>query len=218
MSNSIVSQIPKNLLFRYRFPCLESEEQWSTKLELPPSHRLPCFSVLEGGDHFADVRMGWRTDGLLVHVTVSGKKQSVWCRETQLLESDGLQIWVDTRDTQNIHRASKFCHWFVLTPNGGGSNKEKPVASMLKINRSKDDPPTINRLKVSIASQVTKTGYTLRAFIPSGCLNGWDTDEHTNMGFFYAVVDRELGWQTLATGPEMPIAEDPSLWCTAQLR
>ena len=91
-------------------------------------------------------------------------------------------------------------------------------ASMLKINRSKNDPPTINRFKVSIASEVTQTGYCIRAFIPSGCLNGWDTDEHTNLGFFYAVVDRELGWQTLATGPEMPIAEDPSLWCTTQLR
>jgi len=31
------------------------------------------------------------------------------------------------------------------------------------------------------------------------------------------VNDRELGWQTLAMGPELPIMEDPSLWQTLHL-
>ncbi len=218
MNQSIASQIPKNLLFHYRFPCVETEIDWSDDFELPPRYRVPCFSILENNAHFGDLRIGWRPEGLLVWAKVTGKKQSTWCRQTQMLESDGLQLWIDTRDTQNIHRASKFCHWFVLTPGGEGAKHEKPVASMLKINRSKDHSPTINRQKVKIASRFDKTGYELRAMIPGATLNGWDTDEHRNLGFYYALVDRELGWQTLAAGPELPIAEDPSLWCTMQLR
>ena len=31
------------------------------------------------------------------------------------------------------------------------------------------------------------------------------------------VNDSELGYQTLALGPDMPIEEDPSLWHTLQL-
>jgi hypothetical protein len=30
-------------------------------------------------------------------------------------------------------------------------------------------------------------------------------------------MDRELGWQTLAIGPELPMAEDPSLWQSLHL-
>ena len=139
------------------------------------------------------------------------------CIRDRLLDSDGIQIWVDTRDTHNVHRASKFCHWFVLLPIGGGVDGKKPNASMLKINRSKDDSPTINRHKIEVASKVTKTGYQIKAFIPGKALNGWDANEHRLIGFNFVAVDRELGQQTLAIGPELPISEDPSLWQTLEL-
>jgi hypothetical protein len=46
---------------------------------------------------------------------------------------------------------------------------------------------------------------------------GFDTEEHSRLGFSYAIVDRELGWQTFSVGPEFPIQEDPSLWGTLEL-
>ena len=88
---------------------------------------------------------------------------------------------------------------------------------MLKINRSKDDSPTINRVKFEVDSKITKGGYRLTSFIPGKALNGWDTADHRQIGFSYAVVDREMGWQTLAIGPELPIMEDPSLWQSLHL-
>lgn len=217
MSNSIVSQVPKNLLFQYRIICKKFAGKPKGKFELSEAYQLPYFGSFENQAHFADVRVGWSEDGIFVSAEVRGKEQSLWCRETQLLDSDGLQIWIDTRDTHNVHRASKFCHWFLLMPSGGGDRNENPMASMLKINRSKDDSPTINRIKIEVKAKITKTGYQLSAFIPGKGLNGWDTVEHRHIGFSYAVVDRELGWQTLAIGPEMPIMEDPSLWHTLQL-
>jgi hypothetical protein len=171
---------------------------------------------LDQASQFADIRLAWNSKGLFVWVRTKGKRQSVWCRNTQILESDSLQLWIDTRDTHDIHRASKFCHWIVLMPQGGVP-KDKPLATMLKINRAKEDSPSINQVPILISSDVKKNGYTISAFIPSACLNGWNPDEHPNIGFSYAVVDRELGWQTLSCGPEFPISEDPSLWNTLQL-
>ena len=102
----------------------------------------------------------------------------------------------------------------MLMPAGGGAQKQKPIATMLKINRAKEDSPSINQVPIKIASDVRKSGYTISAFIPAACLHGWNPDEHRSIGFSYAVVDRELGWQTLSIGPELPISEDPSLWST----
>jgi hypothetical protein len=217
MSNSIVSQVPKNLLFQYRIACKKFLGKPGGEIELTEAFRLPNFGAFEGQVDFADMRVGWSEEGLFFRLEVNKKEQSLWCRETQLLDSDGLQIWIDTRDVHSVHRASKFCHWFVLLPSGGGIQNESPMASMLKINRSRDDSPTINRFKIDVKAKITKQGYCLAAFIPGKALHGWNTDDHEFVGFNYAVNDRELGWQTLAVGPELPITEDPSLWQTLHL-
>lgn len=217
MSNSIVAQVPKNLLFQYRIPCRRYTGDPKQRLSLDESYQLPHLGGFERQTPFADLRLAWDPQGIWIWMQVQGKKQSLWCRQTELLESDGLQIWIDTRNTHNVHRATKFCHWFVLLPAGGGKQNEAAVSAMLKINRSREDSPTINRQRVMISSQVLKNGYQLEAFIPGKTLHGWDTDEHQQLGFNYAVTDRELGWQTLAMGPELPIQEDPSLWQTLRL-
>jgi hypothetical protein len=37
------------------------------------------------------------------------------------------------------------------------------------------------------------------------------------MSFYYAVTDRELGYQSLTLSDQFPVAEDPSLWGEAAL-
>jgi hypothetical protein len=217
MSNSIVGQVPKNLLFRYRVSCKKFAGDQKSKFKLPKQNQLPHFGQFEQQANYGDVRVGWDAEGIYISAEITGKQQSLWCRETQLLDSDGIQVWIDTRDTHNVHRASKFCHWFLLLPTGGGAKNDQPIGSTLKINRSKEDSPAINRFKVEIDSKVTKTGYRLTAFIPGKCLNGWDAAEHRNIGFNYGIIDRELGWQSFAIGPELPVSEDPSLWQTLAL-
>ena len=217
MSNSIVSKVSKNLLFRYRVACKKFAGDQKSKFQLPKENGFPDLGEFENRNSYGDVRVGWDEEGIYLSAEVTGKRQSLWCRETQLLDSDSIQVWIDTRDTHNVHRASKFCHWFLLLPTGGGPTNDRPIASMLKINRSKEDSPAINRFKVEIDSKVTKDGYRLTAFIPGKCLNGWDASDNRNLGFNYAIVDRELGWQSLAIGPELPMTEDPSLWQTLQL-
>ena len=67
-------------------------------------------SFPEWGDSpYADLRLGWSEQGIAINVTVRGKQQAPWCRDSRIDESDGVQIWIDTRNTQNIHRAGRFC-------------------------------------------------------------------------------------------------------------
>lgn len=218
MSNSIVAQVPKNLLFRYRVSCQRYDGKFNSKFKLGPTYKLPHLGEFERQRTFVDFHVGWSPDGLFFDITIRDKTQSLWCRQNELLESDGIRIWIDTRDTHNVHRASKFCHWFVWLPTGGGPQSDSPVSTMLKINRSGEDSPTINRHPVDLSSKKTKDGYRVTAFMPGKALHGWGTDDHQNLGFNYAVLDRELGWQTLAVGPELPIREDPSLWQTLSLK
>ena len=86
--------------------------------------------------------MAWSAAGLVWQVTVDGKTQPPWCRDSRLEDSDGLQVWVDTRATLNVHRASRFCHRFMFLPRGGGSGGRsadgRPVAHQP---RPRERPP-----------------------------------------------------------------------------
>lgn len=219
LTNNDERLIPPTMLYRFAMPCQKLTNKWNAKtgVKLGDEHILPPMAALDGRMTFADVRAAWSEDGLFFNVDLSNKQQSVWCRETQLVESDGFQIWIDTRDTHNVHRATRFCHWFLFLPTGGGSKRDQPIATMLRINRAKDDPKTINQVKPQLIAKLKHGGYQLKVHIPSRAMSGWDTEEHSKIGFNYAVIDRELGWQTLAVGPEFPISEDPSLWQTLEL-
>ncbi len=211
--------IPPTMLYRFAADCHAVSADWNrdSGIALGDECRLPVFSELDDQAPFADVRAGWSQQGLFFDVTVSGKQQSAWCRSTQLLESDGLQLWVDTRDTHNIHRATRFCHWFLCLPTGGGSQRNDPLGSMLKINRARDFPKTFGQATLHVAAKLQNNGYRMSVHIPAAALDGWDPAEHRRLGFNYAVVDRELGWQSLAVGPEFPVSEDPGLWQTLEL-
>ena len=173
MSKSL-TQIPKNLGFRLRFPCLKTAKKWSDKFELPAKHSLPSLGQFEDQNEFVDWRGAWNEEGLFFTVIVTGKQQSMWCRQTAMLESDGVQIWLDTRDTHNVHRATRFCHWFLAMPLGGGSTDKEPIVTMLKINRAREDSTTIGSRALKVTASKKKDGYKLSVFIPKAALNGWN--------------------------------------------
>jgi len=128
-----------------------------------------------------------------------------------------LQVWIDTRNTQNIHRAGRFCHRFALLPIGAGRNLGEPVISLLAINRAKESPREIDIRALKIKADKRLGGYTLQAFIGSEALTGYSPVDQPSLGFYYALADRELGPQTFSVGPEFPFDEDPSLWGTLEL-
>lgn len=210
--------LDSTFLFRFSVPCRRCNSSWSGKgVELGPEYALPAFGALEGRQKFADLRAAWSEDGLWFTVRVAGKQQNLWCRSSRIEDSDGLHVWIDTRDTHNIHRASRFCHRFAFLPTGGGASQDQPLGRLLLIDRARENPKSIADSVLRVRATVSSDGYSLQAHLPAAALTGFDPQEHPQLGFTYAVIDRELGWQTFSMGPQFPIDNDPSLWGSLEL-
>src|SRR5262245_45608236 len=107
--------LPPRQFFRFSADVQRCDPLWTkTGAPLDGRYDLPALNDLDGRPPFATVRMAWHESGLAWHVEVTGKTQPPWCRDSRLPDSDGLQVWVDTRATLNVHRASRFCHRFVF--------------------------------------------------------------------------------------------------------
>ena len=91
---------------------------------------------------------------------------------------------------------------------------EEPTAALVPINRAQEEPKPVADGVIKVRSEKRIDGYILEAFIPGEALTGFDMFEHPKLGFTYAVIDREMGWQNFSVGPEFPFPEDPSLWGT----
>jgi hypothetical protein len=212
------SLLPSRLLFRYSVPCRHQQPLWTARgVELSEGHRLPDFGQLESRPSPAEMRLAWSHDGLALEVRVAGKRLPVWCRDNRLEDSDSLQVWIDTRDTHNIHRASKFCHRFIFLPAGGGRQYTEPVADQLLIDRARENARPVRPGQLQIRASVRADGYHLAAFLPAAALTGYQPDDHPRLGFTYRLFDREFGEQTFSASSEFPFASDPSLWATLEL-
>ena len=216
---STESLIPPRFLFRFAVEVRRSDSLWSPKqgVVLDESYRLPVLAELDNERPLADVRMAWSLEGLAWWVRVEGKQQLPWCRESRLEDSDGLQVWVDTRATTTVHRASRFCHRYAFLPRGGGSSAEEPVADQLLIHRARENARPVRVRELQVLSRVSPEAYELSAYIPAVALGGYDPEGQPRLGFTYALLDRERGLQTFSAGAGFPYEEDPSCWAEAHL-
>jgi hypothetical protein len=216
----MTSVLSPRFLFRYAFPVTRDDRLprhiSPLRLELPPQCRLPDLSALEGLESPVDVRLAWNPQGIGIALRVRGKSNPPRCNPGAATTSDGLQVWIDTRCTQNVHRASRFCHYFCLLPNGGG-NGSHAVGVSLPVPRAREDAPRRDPADLPVSSAVQSDGYSLEAWLPAATLNGFDPAVQSRLGFFFAVVDAELGLQPMSVGDDFPYASDPSLWATLEL-
>jgi hypothetical protein len=186
-------------------------------LDLPDVCRIDNFAAMDERKNFADVRLAWNEFGLGIQVEVKGKQDSPQGSATRLRGSDGLTLWIDTRDARTSHRASRYCHQFHFLPTGGGPDSDEPVFGQVKINRALQDAPLSAAGNVPLRCVQTRHGYLLEGFLPATVLNGFDPDQNPRLGFYYVVKDTELGEQVLSVGPDFPYWEDPSLWSVLEL-
>jgi hypothetical protein len=163
------------------------------------------------------VRAGWNELGLLLNVHVAGKRNSVWCRDNKPEDSDGLQLFIDTRDTHNIHRASRFCHRFLFMPAGTGRQYSEPLADQLLVDRARENASPVRPGQLRVQAKIVPGGYSMSIMIPAPALTGLNPQDNPRLGFTYWLIDRELGEQSFSCGSEFPFASDPSLWGTLQL-
>jgi len=213
--------IPHRFLVRVAYPCqyvkdIPSEED-DRLLALAEACRIDNFAAMDGQRNFADVRMAWNELGLAFQAEVHGKDQLPQADVARPRGSDGVTLWIDTRDARASHRASRYCHQFHALPAGGGPEHDEPVLIQAKINRALQDAPLCNASAVPFRTRRTRTGYMVEFFLPAAVLYGFDPDQNPRLGFYYAVRDAELGEQVLSVGTEFPYWEDPSLWSVLEL-
>lgn len=207
------------LLFRVQLQPLRTQLKFGTiGWKLPDEAVLPNLGQsVSGQRQGAEFRLAISDSGLFLSTQVTGKRQLPWCRESRVEDSDGLHVWIDTRNSRDVHRATRFCHRFVFAPLGRGAKSERPFASWAPINRARENSHPPSEKLLGVAARVTATEYELQAAIAWQALTGYDPADFPVMGFFAAVVDRELGWQTIGLSPPYPVAEDPSLWLELSL-
>ncbi|HEV3384622.1 MAG TPA: hypothetical protein VG097_07395, partial [Gemmata sp.] len=184
--------VPNRFLIRVAHPCpyvkdtpRNVEVNDDHLVDLPESARLQNFADLDGLKNFADVRLGWNEFGLAVQMEVKGKEQLPAGDADKPKSSDGLSLWIDTRDARASHRASRFCHHFLFLATGGGTEKDEPFVAQAKINRAQQDAPMANLAELIFRGHRTKSGYRLEGFLPAVVLSGFDPDQHPRLGVYY---------------------------------
>lgn len=212
--------IPPRFLFRFELPCRyrgDMPNDGEELLGLPSKYALASFADMDGMEDFGDVRVAWNEKGLGISVRVMGQTTPPRCDPDRPTTSDGLQVWIDTRDARTVHRATRFCHHFSFLPSGAGRHRREPFATWLRINRAREDQRVCDMSLVKVFSQERSGGYLLEAFLPAEVLTGFDPAENPRLGFFYWLKDTELGSQSLSASRDFPVAEDPSLWSVLEL-
>jgi hypothetical protein len=193
------------------------EEEDDNLLDLPETCRLDNFAGMDGQRNFADVRLAWNDLGLGLQVEVAGKENAPVGDVNRPRASDGITLWIDTRDARTSHRASRYCHQFHFLPAGEGTERDEPAFVQTKINRALKDAPISPASAVPFRAERKTNGYCLEAFLPAAVLHGFDPEQNPRLGVCYLVHDNELGDQVLSVGTDFPIAEDPTLWSVLEL-
>ncbi|MEE2752951.1 MAG: hypothetical protein VX910_03135 [Candidatus Latescibacterota bacterium] len=177
-------------------------------------NKLPDLMALDQKDNYADVYIGWNADGIYFGVNAKGSP-GLEVDPKRPLKGDGVQIWIDTRDVREAHRASRFCHHFYFLPTGGRS--DGPVAGQVRIRRAREQGKPCEPQNISVFSRVSKKGFRLSAFLPADILNGFEPEDNNRFGFTYLIRDRKLGRQCWTADEPLPVGYDPSLWGTITL-
>lgn len=212
--------VPNRFLFRVRHACpyvggIPDDDE--RLFRLPESCRLDNLADMDAKVNFADVRLAWNESGLAIEVEVRGKEQPPTGDASKPRLSDGLSVWIDTRDSRTSHRASRFCHQVHFLPTGGGPERDEAVVVPAKIHRAMQDAPLIDPALVPFRARLRGSGYRMAAFLPAGVLAGFDPEQNPRIGFFYVLRDTERGEQSLGAAGELPYAEDPTLWQVLEL-
>ena len=222
MSTTAPPLIPPSFFFRAALPCPRVEKMPRSGkgplLDLPDRCILPALGELDGRATWAEVRVGWNPAGLGIAVEVAGKAGRIVHDPNMPEDSDGVQLWIDTRDTRDIHRATRYCQRFHATVVPGTGKALDAAVRPLKIHRASADPPTADLAAIRSAAERTRTRVSPGA-VPAGIgpARLRPGDEPPARLHATGSTDPDRGDQFLTVGREFPIGEDPSLWATLEL-
>jgi len=212
--------VPASFLFRFAIPVSRVDRLPRPKaplLSLPETCNVPWPGDIDGAASPAQLAMAWNPEGLAVQVTVQGKSGPVQVDPDAIPSSDGFLLWIDTRDTQSQHRASRFCHLFAALPGGGGDSGDDPFVRQLPVPRAREDAPEAPADSFLAETVLLKDGYRLSVWFPREALHGYDPATQNRLGFMIHLLDTELGPHCFTVNADFPFDADPSLWVSLEL-
>jgi hypothetical protein len=208
-----MSLIAPRLLIQVEHPCPKViPAKGKTFATLGEQSILRNYAGVASQSNYAELRLGWDRRGIHLKATVSGKKSDPVGDAANPFASDGLTLWIDTRESRQSHRATTFCHQLHFLAAGAGLEKQDPVLVQGQIHRALENAPPIHGSDVPYRCRWFKGGYELEAYLSESVLHGFDPESNRELGVFYRFSDRELGEQTLAPGVTPILFEDPTVW------
>lgn len=218
--------ISPRLSFNFAIPCHKKENLWTKEAELSwqkvglnleDKYILPQFNALEGKQPPVEVRMAWDESGLAMAFIVTGKKRPLDCRVPLTDSGDSVQLWLDTRDMRQVHRAARSCHQFAIFPTGGGRKLNEAVLLPVPIHLAKENPKNMEASYYFTRSEINTKGYILECVFPAESLTDFRPDDYPTLGIAWEIQDRDLGDITLSAPSPAPFQSDPAFWCTLNL-
>jgi len=213
--------LPPSFWFRVALqaPFVERIVSPSGTVELPESCALPPFGKLEADDKVSQSRVsvGWNESGIGFAVEFSGKPKSFTASRANV--RDSVDVCIDTRDTRDIHRASRFCQRFSATVLREGRKHDPDVTLVQEaIPRALADAPQADLAKAVRHAEIQTQGWRLGLFFPSACLHGFAPETNRRLGLMVRVMDPHRGMEYLGIADlNFPMLDDPSLWATLEL-
>ncbi|RMG37161.1 MAG: hypothetical protein D6725_09435 [Planctomycetota bacterium] len=217
MSHGKLSDLPASFLFRYRFAVprvSQLPERWPERPEgwLPNPADLDRSAPLP-----ARLWAGWNERGCGFLFRVTDKQHPPGGDAHQLEQADRCRLWIDTRCTQNVHRATQYCHALVAYPQVTEGSRRRPLLQQVSIPQARGDAPRRAARLAEIRFAPERNGYRLLIWLPAEALHGFDPEQQREIGFFWLVRDSELGLSLPAYDTDVPFVRDPSVWFVAQL-
>jgi len=215
--------LPQAFWFRLAASCPRIEEiprrgPRGGLLDLPAACALPDLSALEGRVSWVSVRVGWNPEGLGIAVLAEGAT-AVASSPVRPAGFADVNVWIDTRDTRNVSRATRFCHRFSAHLTRNRDRKGLKVElSQRAIARAVADAPMASADDLLARADLTRSGWILEIFLPARALHGFDPDTNRRLGFAYQVSDHDREDQFLGVGRDFPLGENPGLWASLELK
>jgi hypothetical protein len=216
--------LPQAFWFRLCAPCPRVNEiprhgRREGLLDLPTTCVVANLSTLEQRVPWASVRAAWNPQGLGIAI-LAQTPAGLAARSADRPEGFAdVNLWIDTRDTRDVSRATRFCHRFSARLTLAYDRKNLDVAiSQRSIARAVADAPICSPGLLRTHAELSRTGWLLEVFLPAAALHGFDPDTNRRLGFAYQVSDHEREDQFIGVGRDFPIGENPSLWATLELQ
>ncbi|MGE5196095.1 MAG: hypothetical protein ACM3JI_02055 [Anaerolineae bacterium] len=214
VNGSILDGIPP--LFPVDFFNLSADIPYSktflSKKNFSRSHFLPSTSALLNETSFADLKLAWNEEGLLVQVFA--RKPFEESFYPHFSGGDSLELFFDTRDLKTAGFAGRFCHHFVVLI----SEIQGIRALEMTRFRTEDAHPLCESQEIHIETKYESNAYQLQVCIPSSCLHGYDPAFFDRLGFTYRLNRPKKAPQHFAVSSRhYAIEQHPALWASLKL-